>query len=234
MPDFQLLTSHRAADSSQLPSEPNNMTNPYWLYVVMVIATVSSPGPGVLMTLDNAVAKGWRGALAGVAGLAVGAAIMAGLTAAGIGLLVRSSQPLFLFLKYCGVLYLFYLAYVTWNRDVGSIARQAASGRRADQAGRWTVLLRGVLLQTSNPKSLLFFFSVLPQVVASTPASRPLPLPVAIATYCIVLVLVHASYAALAARARTWLSQPPAARLLSCLSATMFLLFGITLLSLAS
>lgn len=208
------------------------MNNTYWLYVVMVIFTVSSPGPGVLMTLDNAVANGWRGSLSGVLGLALGAAVMAGLTSAGIGLLIRSSQPLFLFLKYCGVAYLFYLAYITWNRDVRPIAKQAASGQGAGEAGRWARLLRGVLLQTSNPKSLLFFLSVLPQVVESTSSGRPLPLPVAIATYCIVLVLIHALYAALAAKARTWLSQPTAARLLSRLSAAMFFAFGVTMLSL--
>lgn len=208
------------------------MTNTYWLYFVMVIATVSSPGPGVLMTLDNAIAKGWRGSLAGVLGLALGAAMMAGLTSAGVGLLVRSSPPLFLFLKYCGVAYLFYLAWSTWRRDVRPVARHAA-GEQAGQAGHWTVLLRGVLLQTSNPKSLLFFLSVLPQVVESTASGGSLPLPVAVVTYCFVLIVVHALYAALAASARTWLSQPRAASLLSRLSATMFLAFGIALLLLA-
>lgn len=92
------------------------MSDTYWLYVLMVIFTVASPGPGVLMTLDNAIASGWRASMHGVLGLALGAAIMAGLSSAGVGLLVRSSPPLFLLLKYCGVSYLFYLAYKTWHR----------------------------------------------------------------------------------------------------------------------
>ncbi|GGB93736.1 hypothetical protein GM672_23315 [Massilia buxea] len=210
------------------------MSNTYWLYVVMVICTVSSPGPGVLMTLDNAIANGWRASLSGVFGLALGAAMMAGLTSAGIGLLVRSSQPLFLFLKYCGVLYLFYLACITWRREVRRVAPGAASGHPVQPSGRWTRLVRGVLLQTSNPKSLLFFLSVLPQVVDGTtaPAGRPLALGVAIATYCVVLVVIHAVYAALAARARNWLSQPRAARLLSRISAAVFFAFGIMMLTL--
>ena len=83
------------------------MNNTYWIFVVMVIFTVSSPGPGVLMTLDNAIAGGWRAAMHGVFGLAIGAAVMAGLSSAGIGLLIRSSPTLFMLLKYSGVSYLF-------------------------------------------------------------------------------------------------------------------------------
>jgi len=81
------------------------MNDTYWLFVLMVVATVSSPGPGVLMTLDNAIAGGWKASMHGVLGLAIGAAVMAGLCSAGIGLLIRSSRPLFLLLKYGGVAY---------------------------------------------------------------------------------------------------------------------------------
>lgn len=222
------------------------MSDTYWLFVVMVIFTVASPGPGVLMTLDNAIASGWRASMHGVLGLALGAAVMAGLSSAGVGLLVRSSPPLFLLLKYCGVSYLFYLAYKTWHRAPGPLGREIPGGAVADASGSVAtgsgisanmhrgLLARGALLQTSNPKSLLFFLSVLPQVVeseAGTVAS-PLRLVLAIATYCIALIAIHAVYAGLATKARVWLSQPAVARLLSRLSALVFFAFGVTMLTL--
>ncbi|MBV6321462.1 hypothetical protein [Duganella violaceipulchra] len=46
------------------------------------------------------------------------------------------------------------------------------------------------------------------------------------------LILIHGLYALLAAKARTWLSQPGTARLLSRLGALMFLAFDLTLLTL--
>lgn len=196
------------------------MNNTYWIFVVMVVFTVSSPGPGVMMTLDNAIASGWRAAMHGVLGLALGAAVMAGLSAAGIGLLIWSSPALFLLLKYCGAGYLFYLACKAWHRAPVPLAAGAAAGWAKRR------LLRGALLQTSNPKSLLFFLSVLPQV-ASTTGTVP-----AIATYCVALVAIHGMYAGLAARARTWLSQPRTARMLSRLSALVFCAFGLTMLTL--
>jgi len=195
----------------------------------MVAVTVSSPGPGVLMTLDNAIATGWRAAMHGVLGLAIGAALMAGLSSAGVGLAVRSSPTLFLLLKYGGVCYLFYLADRAWRRVPAPIGTAGAMPAR-DHRSR---LLRGVLLQTSNPKSLLFFLSVLPQVAGATGRSaQQVPLALAIATYCLVLLLVHGVYAGLAARARWWLSRPSAARVLSRLSACVFCAFGVTMLAL--
>ncbi len=200
------------------------MNPTYWIFLAMAVATVSSPGPGVLMTLDNAIAKGWRAAMHGVLGLAIGAALMAALSSAGIGLLIRSSPQLFLLLKFCGAAYLFYLAAKAWRRAPGAIA--AAASRQARLAeGHRKLLLDGALLQTSNPKSLLFFLSVLGSVQAQlSPA-------LAISTYCVVLLLIHAAYAALASRASNWLCQPRAARALSRTSALVFCAFGITLLA---
>lgn len=227
------------------------MNNTYWLFVLMVIFTVASPGPGVLMTLDNAIAGGWKASMHGVLGLAIGAAVMAGLSSAGIGLLVRSSPTLFTVLKYCGVTYLFYLSYKTWNREpnsmkrsnekivTGEIERQETIGvERSNYApfdkGRLQRLSRGALLQTSNPKSLLFFLSVLPQVAEGSSGSidQSIRLAFAIATYCVALILVHALYAGLAVKVRIWLSKPNTARMLSRLSAIAFLLFGLTMLTL--
>jgi len=202
------------------------MLNTYWIFLVMVVFTVASPGPGVLMTLDNAIACGWRAAMHGVLGLAVGAAVMAGLSAAGIGLVIRSSPSLFLLLKYCGVAYLFYLAYKAWCRAPAPLCTAAGPAQR----GR---MLRGALLQTSNPKALLFFLSVLPQFAgASATARQQVPLAVAIATYCAALVAIHGLYAGLAARASIWLRQPRSARVLSRLSALVFCAFGLTMLRL--
>lgn len=221
------------------------MSDTYWLFAAMAIFTVASPGPGVLMTLDNAIASGWRASMHGVLGLALGAAIMAGLSSAGVGLLVRSSPPLFLLLKYCGVSYLFYLAYKTWHRAPSSSGREMSDGAVADASGSGVagranpdnmyrgLLARGALLQTSNPKSLLFFLSALPQVVDGNAGAvaPPLRLALAIATYCIALIVIHAVYAGLAVKAQFWLNQPSVASMLSRLSALVFFAFGVTMLT---
>lgn len=206
------------------------MNDTYALFAVMAVFTVASPGPGVLMTLDNAIANGWKASMHGVLGLACGAAVMAGLSSAGVGLLVRSSPPLFLLLKYCGVAYLFYLAYKTWHRAPAALGGAAPADAARASHGR--LLTRAALLQTSNPKALLFFLSVLPQVVETGTMAPPLRLALAIGTYCVALIVVHGVYAGLAVTARDWLNQPAVARLLSRLSALVFFAFGVMMLTL--
>ncbi|MBN3817121.1 LysE family translocator [Paraburkholderia sp. Se-20369] len=212
----------------------------YLLFLGMALVTVASPGPGVLMTLNNAIRGGWLASMHGVVGLALGAAAMAGLCSAGVGVLIRSSQPLFLVLKYCGVAYLFYLAYATWRgarlaRPTFTVGEQAAHprapGLSTDTARHGPLLLKGALLQTSNPKSLLFFLSVLPQFATDGGGNASLPrLIAAIGTYCVALVLVHAAYAGIASRAKVYLGRPGTSRLLSRIGALAFLAFGVALL----
>lgn len=135
-------------------------------------------------------------------------------------------------LTFGGAGYLWYLAYRAWRRAREGAVLPVFAGSGANHPARYRLLLRGALLQTSNPKSLLFFLSVLPQLVAGeamgdTPAAR---LFAGIAAYCVVLVCIHALYAGLAARARTWLQGPAAARTMARLSAAVFGLFGAAML----
>lgn len=211
------------------------MSEHYLAFLLMVVVTVASPGPGVLMTIDNSLMLGWRSSMSGVLGLALGAAIMAAVSSAGVGLLIRSSAPLFLVLKYMGIGYLFYLAYRTWHREPRTASAAASAdtigdGQQQDQA--LGILFRGAMLQTSNPKSLLFFLSVLPQLVDGPGISAATlePLLIAIATYCVALVAIHAVYAGIASNARRWLAEPGSNRAISRASASVFFLFGLTLL----
>lgn len=219
------------------------MSDVYILFCGMALVTVASPGPGVLMTLDNAVRRGWLASMHGVAGLALGAAIMAGLCSAGVGAAIHASPSLFVILKYCGVAYLFYLAYSAWRASYRPDAAHGntASGGRATGLAPATepvrnglLFVRGTLLQTSNPKSLLFFLSVLPQFVAGEAGSGASALPrlmAAILIYCIALLLVHAIYAGLASRAKGFLGRPAIQRVLTRISALVFAGFGVTMLA---
>ena len=49
----------------------------YLLFLVMAAATVLSPGPGVVMTLTNALRYGLRSTFGGILGIAVGALVVA-------------------------------------------------------------------------------------------------------------------------------------------------------------
>ena len=53
--------------------------NLYLLFLTVATLTVLSPGPGVLMTLTNALRYGLRGTIGGILGIAFGALLVAGI-----------------------------------------------------------------------------------------------------------------------------------------------------------
>jgi len=81
----------------------------YLLFSIIAIATILSPGPGVLLTLTNSLRYGVSGAVGGILGISFGAFIIAGISATSIGVLLATSVIAFSIIKFIGAAYLIYL-----------------------------------------------------------------------------------------------------------------------------
>lgn len=203
------------------------MSHAYLLFALMALAAVASPGPGVFMTLDNALGAGWRAAMQGVAGLVLGSAVLIGLGCGGLGLVLRASPAWLAALQYGGAAYLLFLALRAW-RSVPTVLAAPGPSLRAS-GGR---LLRGLLLQLSNPKALLFFLAALPPLVQARSADSGVATwLLAASIYGAVLCAVHGLYAGAATRGAAWLRQPRFAVGLRRFSALVFAGFALALLA---
>lgn len=195
----------------------------YLLFLLMATTTVLSPGPGVVMTLSNALRFGLRGTLGGIVGIAAGAMLVAAISATSLGILLATSALAFTVLKLLGAAYLFYLAIRLWRAPSFSFTAQpshdASLGRR---------FVEGLSLQLTNPKAIFFFLSVFPQFI--DPA-QPYPRQFAtlVLTYSTLVVVIHCGYALFARRAKGWLQSERGGRLLGKLSAGSFAYFGASL-----
>src|SRR5215510_13201183 len=78
-------------------------------FVGISILVIATPGPDTAITIRNTLLGGRAGGLATAAGVAVGQAIWALATSAGIVALLVASEPLFLAVKYAGAAYLVWL-----------------------------------------------------------------------------------------------------------------------------
>ena len=175
-----------------------------WLAFVGASFAISlSPGAGAIFSMANGLNLGLRRSYWGIAGLQLGLMTQLVLVAVGLGAILAGSALAFTVVKWLGVLYLVYLAVAQW-RSAGSDLTANLDGR---DAGRVSLLVRGALVNLTNPKGLVFLLAVLPQFVV--PAA-PLPLQYfAIgATMTVVDVIVMSGYAGLAARLLRWLRTP--------------------------
>ncbi|MCP1479166.1 MULTISPECIES: LysE family translocator [Pseudomonas] len=132
-----------------------------FLYVVTVSAVMMTPGPSMLLALNNGATHGMRIAGCGMAGAMLSDLLLIGAVGCGLGALLQASEQLFSIVKWGGAAYLLYLAWVLWKAPTTALAAQSGGGASSGR-GAFT---RSLLVGLSNPKGLLFFSAFLPQFV---------------------------------------------------------------------
>ncbi|MDT7837880.1 LysE family translocator [Aquabacterium sp. OR-4] len=137
-------------------------------FLLTSLVVVLIPGTGVIYTVSTGLVQGRRASFFASLGCTAGIVPHLAATVLGLAAVMHTSALAFRALKLAGVLYLFYVAYATW-RDTSAFA--VDGGAPARSAG--SIVLKGVLLNTLNPKLTIFFLAFLPQFIAPQ-AARPL------------------------------------------------------------
>jgi threonine/homoserine/homoserine lactone efflux protein len=134
-------------------------------FLLTSLIVVVSPGTGVLYTLAVALSRGSRASVAAAFGCTLG--ILPHMLAAMLGLaaVLHTSALAFSVLKWCGVVYLLYMAWQTL-RERGALAVDG----RIDEDRRRRVVVTGFLINILNPKLSIFFLAFLPQFIAADEA----------------------------------------------------------------
>ena len=129
-------------------------------FLLTSLIVVLIPGTGVIYTVSTALVHGRRASLYAAIGCTAGIIPHLLATIFGLAALMHTSALAFQVLKYAGVLYLFYMAVMTW-RDTTAFAIDENVERSADVK----LMGKAVLLNTLNPKLTIFFLAFLPQFV---------------------------------------------------------------------
>lgn len=176
-----------------------------WLaFVGAAIAISVSPGAGAIQSMATGLAHGLRRGYWSITGLEIGLMLQLAAVAVGLGAAVAQSVVAFTVIKWIGVVYLVYLAVRQWRSKPFDLDEQVSVDAAA---GRWALLVRGCLVNVTNPKGLVFLLAVLPQFVAPTAPLLPQYLAIG-ATMVVVDLVVMGAYTGLAARLLSWLRTP--------------------------
>lgn len=197
----------------------------YLLFLIIAIATVLSPGPGVILTLTNAIRYGVSGAIGGILGIACGTFIVAGVSATSLGIILATSSVAFSIMKFIGAGYLIYLGLKLWRSPVRKIDSTADAVK-----SRKLQFFEGLTLQLTNPKAVFFFMSIFPQFVDYS-ANFIGQFTLLVVTYSSLVVIIHVLYALLAKSARVWLCSDKGSRMVNRLGGGTFMCFGVGLAS---
>src|SRR2546429_2999526 len=167
-------------------------------FLLTTLIVVASPGTGVLYTLAVALAQGSRASVAAAFGCTLG--ILPQMLAAMLGLaaVLRTSALAFAALKWCGVVYLLYMAWQAL-RETGALAIEAGTAGRPVARSSRRVIVTAILINILNPKLSIFFLAFLPQFVAADeahPLARMLELSGAFMAMTFVVFAVYGLFAA--------------------------------------
>jgi threonine/homoserine/homoserine lactone efflux protein len=166
-------------------------------FLLTALTVVVSPGTGVLYTLAAALTRGSRAGIAAAFGCTLG--IVPSIFAAMLGLaaVMHTSALAFAALKWCGVIYLLYMA-AQVLREQGALAVDP----QVDARSLKRVAVTGFLINILNPKLSIFFLAFLPQFVTADEA-HPVRLMLELSgTFMAMTFAVFVLYGLFAARVR--------------------------------
>ncbi len=149
------------------------MDSSMWTLLGLAFLLVITPGPDTMLVLRNVMLRGRFAGIATALGACCGLFVHATLSVCGLSAILLYSSTAFAVLKILGACYLVYLgARSLWSAWHGHGAESAPSCEGAP-------LLRGSLQQVRrawgegfmsnvlNPKVVVFYFAVLPQVIGA-------------------------------------------------------------------
>jgi len=144
-----------------------------WLaFFVTAWAISLSPGAGAVAAMSSGLRHGLRRGYWTTIGLQLGILLQLAVVAAGLGALLATSQIAFESVRWAGVAYLMWLGIQQWRAGAAGAAGAQLLRDDARAATRRALLMRGFLVNTSNPKAVVFMLAVVPQFIDVT---QPLP-----------------------------------------------------------
>ncbi len=127
-----------------------------------------SPGAGAVAAMTAGLQHGFARGYCLTFGLVLGLWSQLLLVGAGLGALIVASSTAFAVVKWLGVAYLLWLGISQWRAP--AIGLQAGTDGAAKRRDR-SIVVRGWVLNTLNPKGTLFMLAVVPQFLEPSAAA---------------------------------------------------------------
>lgn len=194
------------------------MSYQVWIAYMLACWVISiSPGAGAIASMSSGLNYGFKHGYWNALGLQLALLVQIIIVAAGAGVLFTTTEWAFLAVKWFGVGYLLYLAYLQWTAPISDIQIQQETQPKSKAKLVWN----GFLVNMSNPKAIVFLLAVLPQFLD---LSKPqwIQYLIMAATMITIDLIVMAGYTGLAAKVLRLLKSPKQQKILNRTFAVLF------------
>lgn len=201
-----------------------------WLaFLTAALLLAAAPGPDNLFVLMQSAMHGARAGVFVTLGLCCGVFCHTLLAALGVAALIAGSPVMLTILKLIGAAYLFWLAWGAWRAPVDEGGSSEKASPELTSAQLWR---RGIVMNLTNPKVLLFFLAFFPSFILPGTSADAATLQMLLmgATFLAVTLVVFSLFAwcagSLADRVRT----PKVQRFFNKLSSVIFAVLALSTL----
>ena len=194
------------------------MSYQVWFAYMLACWVISiSPGAGAIASMSSGLNYGFRRGYWNAIGLQLALLVQIAIVAAGVGVLFATTPLAFFVVKWFGVLYLLYLAYIQWTTKTQSIDIPTEQPTKSIPK----LILYGFIVNISNPKAIVFLLAVLPQFID---LSKPQWIQYVIMAVTMITIdlIVMAGYTGLAAKVLRLLKSPKQQKYMNRTFAVLF------------
>lgn len=140
--------------------------NEYLLFITIAFAYIISPGPAVFLAINYGTLYGLKKTTIMLIGNATGIAVIAIISALGIGVFILSSEFLMSVIKILGFIVLFYIGSKMIIKSLKRKKSQKNTSTNLDLNKKYRDFYKeGLLMALSNPKPIIFFVAIYPQFI---------------------------------------------------------------------
>jgi len=197
-----------------------------WLTFFVASWAISiSPGAGAVAAMSAGLNHGFLRGYMMTIGLVLGILVQVAVVGLGLGALIAASSLAYALVKWLGVAYLVFLGIKQWRAPAVTMVSEVASG---EVVSRRQLILRGLAINTANPKTTVFLLAVVPQFLDLGHALAP-QYAIIGATIAFTDLVVMAGYTALAAKVLRLLTSARQIRAMNRAFGSLFVAAGLLL-----
>ena len=183
-------------------------------FLLVSAVFIAVPGPNILVIVSTSLVSGKLRGLQTVLGTTLAMIIQLTVAALGTSLLLATLSQGLIWLKWCGVAYLFYLGI----RSLYAFYTH----RKNSQPSATDSIQRGFWVSLTNPKTILFFSAFLPQFASAEAAYLP-QIGILSVSFLALAVTIDCCYAIMSDRLRWLLASRDIDRLSNGVSGAFFI-----------
>ncbi|HIP29853.1 MAG TPA: LysE family translocator [Sulfurospirillum arcachonense] len=200
--------------------------NSWYMFATVSFLTIISPGPAILLAINNGLMHNMRGGYISSFANILGLFCLSSVSMLGLGAILQTSSTLFLIMKVLGASYLIYMG-IKQFRNLANVF-DSNNGVKIEK-NNWKVFRKGFLVSVTNPKPIVFFTAIFPIFLNPSAALLPQFFTMTL-TFMFFSFATLMSFAYFAKYFKFWFSNEKRARIFNRISGSIFVMLGLGLL----